>query len=152
MITNRIKELMNALGMSVNSLSKKIGLPQTTLDNQLRGVRKMSLATVEAILAAFDTLSAEWLLRGKGEMFVNNSVNKYLRDIAAMTGIKHRITFYSARKSFAQHAYDLGVPLSTIEYCMGQKMKEDRPIFAYVKVMKKHADVCIRQVLDNIKK
>ena len=78
MITNRIKELMNALGMSVNSLSKKIGLPQTTLDNQLRGVRKMSLATVEAILAAFDTLSAEWLLRGKGEMFVNNDANEKL--------------------------------------------------------------------------
>lgn len=78
MITARIKELMNALGMSVNSLSKKIGLPQTTLDNQLRGVRKMSLATVEAILAAFDTLSAEWLLRGKGEMFVNNDANEKL--------------------------------------------------------------------------
>lgn len=86
-----------------------------------------------------------------GCLNLNNSVNKYLRDIAAMTGIKHRVTFYSARKSFAQHAYDLGVPLSTIEYCMGQKMKEDRPIFAYVKVMKKHADNCIRLVLDNLK-
>ena len=82
-----------------------------------------------------------------------NNINAsiYVRKLAKLAGIKHRVTFYSARKSFAQHAYDLGVPLSTIEYCMGQKMKEDRPIFAYVKVMKKHADNCIRLVLDNLK-
>lgn len=78
MITNRIKELMNALGMSVNSFSKRIGVTQATLNRYMLGSRKMSLATVEAILAAFDTLSAEWLLRGKGEMFVNNDANEKL--------------------------------------------------------------------------
>jgi len=31
-------------------------------------------------------------------------------------------------------------------------MKEDRPIFNYVSIMKKHADKAIREILDNLKK
>lgn len=80
----------------------------------------------------------------------DSCLNWNMKDIAAVCGAKGQFTLYSARKSFAQHGYDLGVPLSTLEYCMGQTMKEDRPIFSYVKVMKKHADVAIRQIIDNL--
>lgn len=67
-------------------------------------------------------------------------------------GVTHKLTLYSARKSFVQHGYDLGIPLSTLEYCIGHSMKEDRPIFNYVSIMKKHADKAIREILDNLKK
>lgn len=73
---------------------------------------------------------------------------KVLKDVA---GVKHNLTLYSARKSFVQHGYDLGIPLSTLEYCIGQSMKEDRPIFNYVSIMKNHADKAIREILDNLK-
>lgn len=65
--------------------------------------------------------------------------------------INHRLSFYSARKSFVQHGFELGIPLETLEYCIGQSMKANRPIFNYVKIMRQHADLAIRQILDNLK-
>ena len=65
--------------------------------------------------------------------------------------INHRMSFYSARKSFVQHGFELGIPLETLEYCIGQSMKSNRPIFNYVKIMRQHADLAIRQILDNLK-
>ena len=75
-----------------------------------------------------------------------------LKHIAERLNIQHRLSFYSARKSFVQHGFELGIPLETLEYCIGQTMKMNRPIFNYVKIMRSHADDAIRKVLDNIKK
>lgn len=80
-----------------------------------------------------------------------NLLARKMKELGRIIGIKHHFTLYSARKSFVQHGYDLGIPLSTLEYCIGQSMKEDRPIFNYVSIMKKHADKAIREILDNLK-
>lgn len=61
------------------------------------------------------------------------------------------IMLYSARKSFVQHGFELGIPLEVLEYCIGQSMKTNRPIFNYVKIMSRHADEAIRKIVDNIK-
>ena len=53
--------------------------------------------------------------------------------------------------SFVQHGFDLGISLEVLEYCIGQSMKNDRPIFNYLKVMRKHADEAIRTILDALK-
>lgn len=73
-----------------------------------------------------------------------------IKTLAQIGEIDHYFTLYSARKSFVQHGFNLGIPLSTLEYCIGQSMKEDRPIFNYVSIMKEHADKAIRQILDNL--
>ena len=78
-------------------------------------------------------------------------VNSALKRVAEKLGITERISFYSARKSFVQHGFELGIPLEILEYCVGQSMKTNRPIFNYVKIMKQHADTAIRQILDNLK-
>lgn len=74
-----------------------------------------------------------------------------LKNIAERLNIDHRLSFYSARKSFVQHGFELGISLETLEYCIGQSMKSNRPIFNYVKIMRQHADVAIRKILDNLK-
>ena len=66
-------------------------------------------------------------------------------------GIQQHVVYYSARKSFVQHGFELGIPLETLEYCIGQSMKANRPIFNNVKIMRKHADEAIRKILDNLK-
>lgn len=90
---------------------------------------------------------------GKYKNYVScyNLLARKMKELGRVVGIKHHFTLYSARKSFVQHGYDLGIPLSTLEYCIGQSMKEDRPIFNYVTIMKKHADKAIREILDNLK-
>lgn len=73
-----------------------------------------------------------------------------LQHIAYRLGIHHRLSFYSARKSFVQHGFELGIPLETLEYCIGQSMKQNRPIFNYVRIMRQHADIAIRQIIDHL--
>lgn len=93
------------------------------------------------------------LVFGKYKTYVScyNTLTRKMKDLAQAVGIKHNFTLYSARKSFVQHGFDLGIPLSTLEYCIGQSMKEDRPIFNYVSIMQVHADKAIRIILDNLK-
>ena len=78
--------------------------------------------------------------------------NRSLRTIAKTLHLTHqRISFYSARKSFVQLGFDLGIPLEILEYCSGQTMKTNRPIFSYAQIMSRHADDAIRKILDYIK-
>lgn len=79
-------------------------------------------------------------------------INRSLQKIAKRLHLSHqRISFYSARKSFIQYGFDLGIPLEILEYCSGQTMKANRPIFNYAQVMSRHADAAIRRVIDYVK-
>ena len=72
-MTNRIKEIISYYGMSNRAFAIKCGLKDNTLINQINGVRELSLATVKAILLSFESVSAEWLLRGVGEMLISEN-------------------------------------------------------------------------------
>ena len=54
--------------MSVTGISKAINIPQATLYKQIAGESAMTLKTLSVLLDYFEDVSAEWLLRGKGEM------------------------------------------------------------------------------------
>ena len=89
MIT-RIKELIEHYGMSARAFALKCGLKDNTLVNQLNGVREISLTTICKILLSFEDVSAEWLIRGKGEMMLQHEqtqqeadrINKLIDTIA----------------------------------------------------------------------
>lgn len=53
----------------------------------LKGVNALNLNCVSSILAAFPEISAEWLLRGEGEMLVNANTSKELERIEKLTGV-----------------------------------------------------------------
>lgn len=61
--------------------------------------------------------------------------------------------FYAlCRKSFSQHAYDLGVSESVIDYILGHKVnKGGTSLFSYISVTSEKATKAIRLVLDNLK-
>lgn len=82
---------------------------------------------------------------------IDNLLHRNMSILASEANIIRYISYYTARKSFVQHGFELGIPLETLEYCIGQSMKTNRPIFNYVKIMSKHADVAIRQILDHLK-
>ena len=80
-----------------------------------------------------------------------NYIDLALNRTAELLGIERHVSYYTARKSFVQHGFELGIPLETLEYCIGQTMKQNRPIFNYVKIMRQHADEAIRKIIDNMK-
>lgn len=78
-------------------------------------------------------------------------INKCLALLAEKAGIKTAFSFYSARKTFAQFAFEIGTPVEVIEYCLGQTVKMNRPVFSYVRVMQRQADAAIYKVIDYTK-
>lgn len=75
----------------------------------------------------------------------------YMPKIASALGLG-KLIYYSARKSFSQHAFDLGVNTSVIDYILGHNIdKVTTSLFAYIKVTPEMATNAIRKVLDNLK-
>lgn len=69
-VSDRINCFIKENGISVMSLSKELGMVQTTLNRQLNGSSVLSSSVVEGVISLFPELSAEWLLRGKGSMYI----------------------------------------------------------------------------------
>lgn len=67
-VNQRIKTFMDKNDISITSLSKRIGVAQTTLNRQISGDGNVTLATVCLFLDSFKDISAEWLLRGEGNI------------------------------------------------------------------------------------
>lgn len=76
---------------------------------------------------------------------------RHFKTIQKMTGIK-KIMYYSARKSFSQHAFCLGISTSIIDYILGHKINyNNKSLYHYVLVTPEMATDAIRKVLDNLK-
>ncbi len=61
--------------------------------------------------------------------------------------------FYSARKSFAQHAFDTGISTMVIDYLIGHSVSSSAKgsIYHYVRATPEAANAALRKVLDNLK-
>ena len=79
-IVLRIKELIEKKGCTVNSFSKEIGISQVTLNNYVRLNRYPAYETLHAILHRYPDVSAEWLMRGEGEMYICEGLPKFRGD------------------------------------------------------------------------
>lgn len=67
-LTERVQLALRSLNISVNALAKSSGISQTTLNQQINGTVKMGMAVITSLLDYSPSLSAEWLLRGEGNM------------------------------------------------------------------------------------
>lgn len=81
---------------------------------------------------------------------VYSMIYRHLDKVAALAGIQRKVSYYSARKSFVQHGYQLGIQIERIEYCIGHSMKSNRPIFNYIRIMHEQANRVFRIILDSI--
>ena len=71
-IKKRVLDAINDSGISVNKLAASLGISQTTLNDQIRGSSKISAATLVSLANFRPELSAEWLLRGVGTMYLSD--------------------------------------------------------------------------------
>lgn len=72
-VAQRIKSILNDNQISIAAFAKMIGMLQVTCNRQIRGDQAVSLAMIEGFLHVFPDISAEWLLRGEGDMYKSNS-------------------------------------------------------------------------------
>lgn len=73
-ILERLKSVIATKSNSASDFSKKIGIAQTTLSNQMKSPRGVSIDVVLLTLDQFPDVSAEWLLRGKGQMLISDNL------------------------------------------------------------------------------
>lgn len=121
--------------------------------NTKHGEKKISVSIQpEALEIINKHLGADGKLNF-GYDFTYKNFSRYntrnIKKLGEMIGVDY-LCYYSARKSFVQHGFELGVPLEVLEYIIGHTMKRNRPIFNYVRIMRKHADIAIRKILDNL--
>lgn len=67
-VNERIKKILSLSNLSETSFAGLLGMTQATVNRQLKGVSQISYELIDAILRQFPDVSAEWLLRGDGEM------------------------------------------------------------------------------------
>lgn len=99
----------------------------------------------------------EWMNHNTGKLdfgykFSYSNFSRYLtRSIAKLAeelNIKEKVVYYSARKTFAQFASELGIPDGVIDYCLGHSDKSKGIIRFYTKVKQKQAEIAINRVID----
>lgn len=74
-----------------------------------------------------------------------------MKRIAEELGI-NRLIFYSARKSFAQHALDLGIEQCTIDFILGHKLnKRGTSLYNYIRVTPELATVAVKKVCTSLR-
>lgn len=73
----RFKEVLSFYKSNINQLSKGDKAMQVRLSRQINNGATITFETVSNILDTFPDVSAEWLLRGKGEMLIASSPNEF---------------------------------------------------------------------------
>lgn len=67
-INQRIREFINSLDVNDNQFAKSIGITQSVIASMFSRNTEPSSKVIVSILNAYANLSAEWLMRGEGEM------------------------------------------------------------------------------------
>ena len=71
MVLQRLVKFRENTGLSMNAFVDSIGMEYVTVLNQFNGKRGLSLDTILSTLSTYSELSADWLLRDRGEMLIS---------------------------------------------------------------------------------
>lgn len=63
-------------------------MEEGTLGAQLLGKRNISLSTIEKIVLAYPALSIEWVMFGKGEMFLTEDQQNFVANKSEIESLK----------------------------------------------------------------
>jgi transcriptional regulator with XRE-family HTH domain len=67
----RLLQFLNTNNLTATHLADKIGVQRSSVSHVLSGRNKPSYDFIHKILTKYDDLSADWLISGKGEMFLS---------------------------------------------------------------------------------
>lgn len=133
------------------SNDKEIEYIRTKTKNTKCGDKRIGISIpIEALCIINKYRSDDYRLKF-GYSFTYRNFNRYIARTLQKIGRKiniNRLCFYSARKSFVQYGFELSVPLEVLEYTIGQSMKQNRPIYNYIRIMRKHSDEAVSKIIE----
>lgn len=72
-VLERVKTIIQAKGLNVSQFAASINMSQTTVNNYVTGKRGISFGLINSILVNMPDISAEWLIKGEGDMYKTNT-------------------------------------------------------------------------------
>lgn len=85
-VLKRIKVFIQSQRIKTSELSRIIGINQTSVYGYLDGTNKAPMSFIVLFLESFPDVSAEWLLRGEGNMMKPTKQSHYLEMAARVNG------------------------------------------------------------------
>ena len=141
--------------LQIDFREEKVEYVRTKSRNTTQGVRTISFT----IPPEAKEIAAKWMDKKTGRLdfgykfsypnfsrYLSRSLDKLVQSL----GITEKVIYYSARKSFAQYASEIGIPDSVIDYCLGHSDKSKGVIRYYTKVKQQQADIAISRVIDYV--
>ena len=108
MVIERIKEFLEWKEISIATAEKLADIKQSTLSKAIKNGTAIGTDKLENFLEAFPNLSAEWLLRGKGDMEeIGGEFDQYalMKDMQrTITRLLDRIDELEGKKNSVQNA------------------------------------------------
>lgn len=104
-------------------------------------------------------IANKWMNKRTGKLdfgykFSYHNFSRYIcrciQKLADELNIQEDVVYYSARKSFAQFASEIGIPDGVIDYCLGHSDKNKGIIRYYTKVRQRQAEIAINKVIDYV--
>ena len=140
--------------INFNDYPNKIRYVRQKTENQNKGIQYVEFDIPEEAAKIIQNLTGKNGLIKMSESQRKSCCCDELRRgfiTIAKTLDMQKIIFYSARKSFAQHAFSLGVDTAIIDYLLGHSNGKSGCLYNYIKVTPEIATNAIRKVLDNLK-
>lgn len=81
----RLKNLINQLNINASQFAKQAGIKQPTISAVMAGRKRITIDMVHSIRDSFPQVNLDWLLKGRGEMLIeeeNQSSTTILNDTA----------------------------------------------------------------------
>ena len=87
-ISNRLREVMEYKGLNIKAFAELLNVPYRTLQNYLLNERDPS---AEVLIKISDVLNVDlnWLMRGKGSVFIGNDLNDSTNSRQESTLLSH---------------------------------------------------------------
>lgn len=138
--------------LNIDFSGKSINYVRSKTSNKKQGIKNVSLNIPEEVKPILNKYMKRNGKLDFGYKFSYSNLQRYInrciKTLGVTLGVKTDMCYYSARKTFSQFAFDIGIRTEIIEYCIGQSMKENRPIYNYARVMQKQADSAISKIID----
>lgn len=75
-VRERIRLIISSTGLNDNAFAKKINITQSVIASMFRRETEPSVKIIICILKTFPNISAEWLMRGTGDMLLKGDKEK----------------------------------------------------------------------------
>lgn len=76
-INNRISQIIDHYRLEQKDFAQKIGTTPGNISKLINGLTSPGGKILESILVHYPEISAEWLMRGKGEMLISNMKSEF---------------------------------------------------------------------------